>query len=493
MATFRKRLRRGLWVLLGLLLILVAVALVRTALFESRQIEVDPIAERPIRPEAIENLAASVRIPTISYDDTARIDYAQFDSLHAFIERTYPLVHKQLTREFVNEYSVLYTWKGSDASQKPVIFLAHLDVVPSGDSTDWEQPAFSGAMAEGFLWGRGTLDDKVSAIGWLEATEQLLSEGFRPKPTVFLAFGHDEEIGGTQGAAQLVKLLESRGVEAELVLDEGMTITEGLVPGIEKPVALVGLAEKGYLTLQLTVEMDGGHASMPANETSITVLADAIEKLQANPFPTESSPALEAFLDYAGPEMAFGLKAAMANRWLTQRLVFSKFAAAPGSNALLRTTMAPTVLRAGDKANAIPTRASLTINLRILPGSTVDEAIAYVEKTIADPRVQIQQVGSVSEPSGISSHESWAFGVVHRTIAEVYPGHVVAPTLMIAGTDSKHYEGISQDVYRFLPIRLCAEDLSRIHGPNERIAPADFERLIRFYIRLVENLSESPR
>src|SRR5262245_17919596 len=275
--------RRVLVALLALgLLSPVLVVAGRTLLFTSRQITVAPVAARPIDPGPPERLAQAFRFRTVSYQNPKRFDRDQFTGLHRYLAETYPGVHRTCARELVEQYSLLFTWRGSEADLAPLLLLSHQDVVPvePGTEDDWTYPPFAGRIAEGFVWGRGSMDDKAGVLGLLEAVEDLVRTGFRPRRTIYLAFGHDEEVGGRRGAVQIAKLLASRGVRPALVLDEGLPIAVDLVPDVQNPVAMVGTAEKGYLSVELVVRGEGGHSSTPPPHTTIGILADAISRLE---------------------------------------------------------------------------------------------------------------------------------------------------------------------------------------------------------------------
>ena len=437
---------------------------------------------------AVERLAEAIRFPTVSAQDAAAADPRPFRDLRDFLELAYPNVHRTLVREVVNGSSLLYTWKGTDPARKPILLLAHLDVVPVESSTEgaWTHPPFSGAVAAGFIWGRGTLDNKSSVMGILESVEHLLIAGFRPARTVYLAFGHDEERGGAQGAAQISSVLQARGVTAEFLVDEGLAVGEGLIPDVARPVAMIGTAEKGLLTLELRVRGASGHASMPPKSTAAGTLARAIHRLEAHPMPMRMVAPVRGLLDVAGRHMPFARRVVFANLWLFERLVLQRLALAPATNAAIRTTTAVTVLRAGEKDNALPTEARALVNLRILPGESVAKVTECVRRTVSDPEVAVTPILAI-EPSALASTRSPGYRVLAETIGEVFPDATVAPGLMVAGTDSRHYLPVAELAYRFVPLRLTREDLSRIHGVNERISVASYTEVITFYVRLVTN------
>ena len=478
----------------GALVVLVAVVLYRTTTLHSRQIAVAAAETVPVDAvAAAEHLGQVVRQRTISPQDPADFDPAPFLALHQVLRELYPLVHATLAREVVNGYSLLYTWQGTDTSLDPVILMAHMDVVPvePGTETKWDYPAFSGLVKDGYIWGRGSLDDKGSLTGILEAVEALLKTGFAPQRTIYLAFGHDEEIGGKQGARKIAELLASRGVHAAATIDEGSAITQGLVPGIVRPLALIAIAEKGFVSLRLTARAKGGHSSMPPARTAVGALAEALVRLKQHRPPARMSGPAAAMFDYLAPEMGFWPRLAFANRWLFGKLILGRLEADPVSNALVRTTTAPTMIDGGIKENVLPSEVHAVVNFRIIPGETVDDVHAHVVRVIDDPDIDVAVMNTIrQDPSPVADVKSWTFRAVAQALGEVVPDALVAPGLVLGGTDSVHYETISGPGYRFVPYRLQAADLARVHGTNERVSVANFAEVVKFYGQLIRHLSE---
>lgn len=447
--------------------------------------------------QAAERLAGAIRIPTVSEQEAGGINQQSFIELHAYIERAFPSVHAALRREVIGEYSLLYTWQGERNDLKPIALLAHMDVVPAeAEKSKWTHPPFAGQIADGYVWGRGTLDMKHGVMASLEAVETLLREGFHPGRTVYLAFGHDEEIGGLNGARRIAKSLSERGARLAFTLDEGQAIIKGIIPGVAKPVALVGLAEKGYLTLELVAKGEGGHSSMPRPGMAVVRLARAIERLDRNPMPAALQPPATWMFDRLTPEMSFPYRMVFANLWLFEPLLLSQLARAPGPNGLIRTTAVPTVLSAGAKENVIPATARALVNFRSLPGQTVQGMIDHVHATIGDPGVQTKVTGEAREAGRVSNTEAFGYVLLEHTIRQVYPEVAVAPTLTIGATDSRHYASVADENYRFIPMRLQSGDLKRIHGIDERIAISDYVRMVHFFAALMRNsggnLGRSP-
>jgi carboxypeptidase PM20D1 len=473
---------------LGAGVLIVAVVAVVRALRLRPEPTGSPGAMPPVdREKVAEILAAAVRCPTISHQDPARFDPRPFAELRAVLERSFPRLHSTLRRETVSEHGLLYTWTGSELSLRPVLLMGHLDVVPVEPGTEghWTHPPFSGAIADGFVWGRGTLDTKGSVVAILEAVEALLAEGFRPRRTVYLAFGHDEEVSGRWGAKAIAEILSSRGVKLEWVLDEGGAIlARGALPGVAAPIALVGVAEKGYLTLHLTAEGPGGHSAMPPPDSSVPRLARAIQRLTNSPFPPQLREPTRGFLLAAARRMPFARRLLLANLWLTRPLVAWGMTRDPTTAALVRTTTAVTILQAGTKDNVVPQTASATVNLRLLPGETVDTALARVRRAVG-PRVRVAPASPGWNPSPVSPTTTDAYRALSRVIQGLFPDSVVAPSLVVGATDSRYYTPIAANTFRFVPISLTREDMSRIHGTNERISIEALATGVGFYVQLI--------
>ncbi|MCH7958696.1 MAG: M20 family peptidase [Candidatus Hydrogenedentes bacterium] len=465
-----------------------ALLVVRTLSTSSRQVHPEPVTGIELDTDAVvARLAEAITHRTISHQDPEKFDSAAFLQFHSFLERSFPKVHATLKKEVVSDYSLLYHWEGSDPSLRPILLLAHMDVVPVAPGThdDWEHDAFSGDLDGGFVWGRGTLDDKVNLMAVLEAVERLLSEGVQPVRPVYLAFGHDEEIGGANGAEVMAKLLEDRGVRAEFVMDEGGAIISGAFPGLSAPLATIGIAEKGYTSVQLYVRAKGGHSSQPLPESAIGMLSAAVLRVEQNQLPSAITGPTRTMLEYMGPESSFVNRLIMANLWLFSPVLKGILEASPASNAMIRTTTAPTMFNAGVKENVLPAEARAVINFRILPGDTVESVMEHVRVTIDDPRIEVSALTWGADPSKVSPIDVEGFKRIETTIRELFPEAIVAPYLVIGGTDARAYEAICENIYRFSPLLLETSDLARMHGTNERIAIEDYTRIIQFYYRLL--------
>jgi carboxypeptidase PM20D1 len=481
--------KRILSLLVWLIVMLLIIIIIKTLLFKSLQIQVEKAEVSKFGNRSVAHLSDAIKFATVSYSTTSPIDTAAFKGFIGYIAQTYPLINTKLTKEVFNNFSLLYTWKGKNPSLKPVILMAHFDVVPPGDTMSWEKKPFSGEIDGTYIWGRGTLDDKAEMISILEAVEKFLSQGYEPERTICLSFGHDEEISGLKGAGTIAKTLKERGVEAEFVLDEGMPVTVGIVPMVKKPVALIGTSEKGYLSVKMTVEMAGGHSSTPEKESALTVLNKAIYNLTNKQMKAKISGPVNDFIRYIGPEMPFYAKAIFANKWIFKGIILNIYQGSGSGNALVRTTTAPTMIEAGIKDNVIPTKAEAVINFRILPGELSSDVFSHIGKVVNDKRVIVTTLAEgLSEPVQVSPVDAAGFQNIFAALRQVYPDAVVAPTMMLGSSDSKHFTGITKNIYRFAPIVVTPADMARIHGLNERTKIDDYIKGISFYYQLIRNL-----
>jgi carboxypeptidase PM20D1 len=457
--------------------------------------EAEPVAAVPRRAvdagRVAEILAGAVRIPTVS-EAPGGPHPETLAALRAHLEASFPRAFRGLSREVRSDGTLVLRWPGSDASLAPAVLLAHQDVVPVPDASlaAWSRPPFAGDIAGGFVWGRGALDDKGSLVAILAAVESLVAEGFAPRRPVIVVLGPDEEVGGA-GQRAFAAELAAQAVRPAMVLDEGMPIGRGLTPGVARPVALIGVAEKGYASFELVARGDGGHSSMPPRESAISILAGALARLTAEPLPARADAPIWSTLAALAPAADFRTRLALANLWLFRPLVERQLAATPSSDAMLRTTLAPTILAAGVKENVLAPEARAVVNLRILPGDTREALAAEIRRRVADERVAIGPTaeGIGDPPSPVSAVDGWGYRTLARSVREVVPEAIVAPGLMVGATDARHYIGVSDQVFRFAPVELGLDDLPRFHGVDERISIDNLERAVRVYARLIENVA----
>ena len=477
--------RLGL-VALILLVVLVSVLAINTLRFEGEPLADGPLPAPPIDADAVERLALAIRIPTVSTETGPASDEA-LAAFSAHLERSFPRVHAKLKRERIGSGSLLYTWPGSDSSAPGLLLAAHQDVVPVdvGSEGSWIQPPFSGAVTGSFVWGRGTLDDKGSLMAILEAVERQLAQGFVPEQTIYLAFGHDEELGGYDGARKIAALLRQRSVRIGLALDEAAVVLDGVIAGVTCPVAMIGIAEKGYVSVELRVTAPGGHSSMPSNDNAAVRIARAVTRIADAPMPARIGGIPSDTLDAIAPYSSTPMRIVLANRWLTAPLVRRQLLASPESAASIRTTATTTILQSGTKDNVLPQHARAVVNHRILPGDTIDSVLANDRRAAGDPRIQLRALPGARNPSKPAATTGAEYQRVALAIRATFPHAAVAPGLVVGASDGRHYEGLARAVFRFAPYTLGKDDLARLHGNNERIAIADYMRAIAFYERLI--------
>ncbi|MGD6966441.1 M20 family peptidase [Rossellomorea vietnamensis] len=453
---------------------------------QSKQPVPDPEKINLDEEKAIKNLSEAITYKTISYQDRSKFELEEFQRFIDFLGHNYPSVHRELDLERVNDYALLYTWKGNDSSKKPIGLTSHYDVVPvlQGTEGNWEQNPFSGTVSGDKIWGRGTLDDKIGVIGILQALEHLIDAGFQPERDMYIMFGHDEEIGGEEGAMAIAALLKERGVQFDFVLDEGGAIVENMVPGVKAPVGVVGISEKGSATAKLSIEGSGGHSSQPQSRTNIGRIAGAIAKLEETQFTEDLKGPGEDLFEYAAPEMNFGMKYIFSNKFIFEPIIEEVLLKEPASAALIRTTIAPTIFQAGEQYNALPEEASAIINLRLMPGDSLEDVKEFIEETIEDEAITVEVTGS--EATKVSSLKGKPFKTIQQAARNVYSEAVIAPYLMVAGSDAKHYDSVADNTYRFLPVQITSEDLNRMHGTNEHVSTENYLNAVKFYVEFVK-------
>lgn len=473
-----------LYILLALLLILVAAMLIRAAAFKPKA--QPPVDESPVdydRDAAIEALGQLVRCKTVSYYDKSMEDDGEFEKLIGLLPKLYPHVAAACPMERLPERGLLFHWQGRSAGPAAVL-MAHYDVVPVNES-QWTKPAFEALIENGIMWGRGTLDTKVTFNGILSAAEELLKQGFTPEHDLYFAFSGGEEVNGL-GAVNIVDYFQEKGIELELVLDEGGGVVQDVFPGVKQPCALIGIAEKGLMNLELSFAGNGGHASAPAPHTPVGRLAMACTKLEAKPFRYHISKPVQEMFDTLGRHSSFLYRLIFANLWafgpVLDRLCRSK---GGELNALLRTTVAFTQMSGSSAPNVIPPQASMVANLRLAPGDTVVSALEYISKTVGDSEIKLKDMVSM-DPSRISRTDCEGWQRVSQAVASTWPGSLVSPYLMVQCSDSRHYGRISDRVYRFSAMALTAQERSTIHGNDEHISLDAIGKAVEFFMRVMK-------
>ncbi len=472
-------------------LFLAAIILIRTALHQPHNLEpVTPVRVELDDQQAVDHLSEAITFRTVSHQREADFQEEEFEGFISWVKQSFPQVHEALELRRVGGYTLLYRWPGADPSLAPILLTGHYDVVPvlPGTESLWKQPPFSGAVVDDIIWGRGALDDKSAVVAQLEAITHLLKEGWQPNRTVYFSFGHDEEIGGSNGAAEVVKLLSEEGITLDWSLDEGSFLFDGMLPGVEPLTATINVAEKGSVTLNIVAKAAGGHSSMPPQQTAVGILAEAISSLEANPVPGGLSGLSLQMFDTISRHMDFTTRIPFANRWLFEALIDDQLSAVTFGNAMLRTTTAPTMLRASVKTNVLPIEAVATVNFRIHPRDSVEDVIAHVRSVVGSERVEVR----VPEWGGraaseISDWNSPGFEIVGNSVRQIYGDVVITPGLMIAGSDTRHYGKIADNAFRFNPIIMTPEDLTGFHGTNEKISVGNYLQGIRSYVQIIRN------
>lgn len=432
------------------------------------------------------HLAEAIRFKTISWGLDKPLDAEAFDGLIEWIARTYPAANAAMTREIVGGHSLVYLWKGANRTEKPIGFIGHLDVVPVEPGTEnlWTHPPFAGVIDGGEVWGRGALDNKGPFIALLEAVERLAEAGFRPSRDIYVLLGQDEELGGDNGAGKIAETLKARGVRFAWMEDEGAGVVKDLIPGVDAPVALIDVAEKGSATLRLVARAPGGHSSAPEKDTAVSIAARAVLAVTDHPYPLKFDDDMIAFLHAIAPETGFVQRVALANLWLTAPLVKAKLAKDPAAAASMRTTTAATIIRGGTKSNVLPQEATAIVNYRIHPRDSVAGVKARAERLINDERVKVELAGG-REPSPKSPTDNEGYADLTASTRAVFGAVPVAPSLLIGGSDSRRYTGVSDANYRYMPFTLTPDSLKLFHGTNERVKIDDLARASFFYEDLI--------
>jgi carboxypeptidase PM20D1 len=476
---------------LFILFILLSIALYRTfthtasadGIIAGKDISID-------EDKASRNLAESIRFKTISYQDEERFPYEEFNNFIKWATTTYPEFHQVMEIDQL-EHSLLFKWQGSDSTLAPILFEGHHDVVPIIPGTEnlWQENPFAGVISNNRIWGRGALDDKSGVIGLMEAATYLIKNNFKPKRTTYFSFGHDEEVGGS-GAALITEKLRQEGVQLLWSLGEGSFVNKGFFPGIDKFIAPINVAEKGSANLMIIAKAKGGHSSTPPKRTAVTILAEALVKLEKEPLPGSLEGLSAAMFNEVSKHMPFGYRFLFANRWLFGGVIDSQLSSTPVINAMIRTTTAPTMLNGSIKSNVLPIEATALINFRLHPRDTTESVTNHVRSVIGSNDVEVRFLGG-REASEISSWNSPGFKVISSALEKVYGEIVSVPGLMIAASDTRHYSKVADNSFRFNPFSIVPEDMTGIHGTNESIEVDSFIAGIKTYVEIIREGSSN--
>lgn len=508
----KSKTKRILLTVFALLFILILVVVVKTLTYPFAGYtiaESEPLTYE-LQDSAAMRLSKAIRIPTVSEDINKEIDNP-FDHFKAFLPEAFPAVYKSLDTLSVNKYGLLLHWKGKDATRKPILFLAHYDVVPatgyntkeeqyneeifrpreaakspiSDFQTSWLYPPFSGAVADGRVYGRGALDLKSTLLAQLEAVNALLVDSFRPEQDIWFAYGFDEETGGSKGATQIAAYFKQKNIEFDAVYDEGGAVMTPGIAGINRPIALVGVAEKGICIVNITVRAMGGHSSMPPRKSSLVLAAEIIEKLNKQQLPAQIIPPVQSLMDHVGGSMSFVSQMAIANQWLLEAPLLNILEQNPATNAFIRTVTAVTMAKGSDAPNMLSSTADITVNFRILTGETVEMVVDHVQAICAGYDALIK-VEMSREPSRLSSEDTRAYRAIQHVMGRIYPEASVAPYITSTATDAQKYESVSRNIYRIMPVFLNEYELRTIHDENEYISLENYRNMILYFKNLME-------
>ncbi len=474
----------------------VGVSMVRAATtYKAKPVEKANIgAEEKVDVERfIKNLSDAIKIPTIANRDESLVDWAPFDEFHAFLEKSYPLMHEKLEKQIISTRSLMYHWKSAHPEKEPIALLSHQDVVPvtPGTEDDWKYPAYSGEVAEGFLWGRGAIDMKNHLIGVCEAVETLLEEGYVPERDVYLCFGHNEEVmaeGEICGADCMMRWFKERGIKLDSVLDEGGAILEAKVDKvIDGHLAGVGIAEKGHVDFEISINAKGGHSSQPPKHSALGELSRIVCKLENNQFKAELTPQLYSLFNEIGKNTTYPVRCVMSNLPVLKPLITKICSEIPPVASMMRTTTAVTMATGSPAPNVLPQKATVNVNFRIMPGQTIDDVEKHIRK-YAGPKAEIKLV-SGKNPSKISPTDSRAFNAISKICKEMDPKAIVAPYLVMGGTDARQYEDVCDNIYRYSPFLMDTALLLTTHGTNERIPLSSLKDGVVFFKKYIKALT----
>lgn len=483
-----------LWTILGVLGLFIVVTLVRAAFWKPAKTEFESLPDEQVDVDKYrKDLSDAIKIKTISNVDVDKVDWNEFKRLHALFEERFPLVYKNLKCEEISLASLLFTWEGKNPDLEPIALLGHQDVVPVAEGTedDWTHPAFDGVDDGEFVWGRGALDMKNHLIAVLESVESLLAEGFEPERTVYLCFGHDEEIvaAPTSGAGSIAAVLKERGVHLDSVIDEGGAVLNLNVGGIiNKKLAGVGIAEKGYADYRVSVSAKGGHSSQPPEHTALGALADVIKDIEGHQFKAKMPAFVYELFTKIGKNVSYPARIVTCNLWLLKPLITAVMKKIPPAASLIHTTTAVTMAEGSPAANVLPQKASVTVNFRMMPGVTIKNVEEHIRKCVRNKEIEVEYLKG-KEASKVSPTDSRSFKILEEICTRTDPDMLVAPYLVMGGTDAYHYEEVCDNIYRFAPFVMDTKLLLTTHGTDERIPIACMADGLKFFKRYIRKMS----
>jgi carboxypeptidase PM20D1 len=476
--------------------VFIVITLVRAIFYTPKKRDLSKFDEENVDVKrAAEHLSGAISIPTVSYPEWDLVDWSQFYRFHEFLEESYPLIHKPLSKEVISKASLLYRWEGKNPSLEPIALLSHQDVVPvaPGTENDWEHPAFSGVNDGEYIWGRGALDMKNHLICVMEAVETLIEEGFEPERDVYLCFGHDEEVVASDhsGAKSIMETLKSRGVKLDSVLDEGGAILPVNIKGIiNKNLAGIGIAEKGYADFEISINSRGGHSSQPPKHTALGQMADVIKDLENHQFKAKMLPFVSQLFSSIGRNTSYPARIVACNMGLLKPVIKAVMKKIPPAACMIRTTTAVTMSQGSPAANVLPQIASVTVNFRQMPGTTTADVEKHIRKVVRNKNINVK-VLKAKEASKFSPTDSRAFKVIEDLCVADNADNIVTPYLVMGGTDACFYEPICDNIYRFSPFYVNTDLLLCTHATNEKIPVSTLKQGVSFFKSYVRYLSQN--
>lgn len=468
---------------------------VHAAVYRPKKTVSEPLPKEEINVQRYrDNLSKAIQCKTISHRDSAKVDWNEFEKFHKFLDEAYPLIAQKLEKEIVPPANLLYRWKGKRSDLKPTALLAHQDVVPvsAGTEDDWVHDAFSGYDDGEFIWGRGSVDMKNHLIAVMESVEALLEEGFEPERDVYLLFGDNEEVvaNSENGAKDLMLTLKNRGITLDSVIDEGGAMIPINVPGVldNKYLAGVGVAEKGYSDIEIVVNAKGGHSSQPPVHTALGEISKIVTALEKNQFKASLNENMKSLLDSIGRECSYPVRLITCNMPLLHPAITELSKHIPFLACLTRTTTAVTMAQGSPAANVLPQRAAVTVNFRAMPGTTKQDLVNHIQSVCKNKDIEINVLNS-KEASKFSPTDSRAYNIIRDVTKSIQPGAIVAPYLVMGGTDAYNYEPICDNIYRYAPFELTTELLRCTHGTNERLPVSLMENALMFFKNYIRRVS----
>lgn len=506
--------KKILLIILGAIIVLIIILFIKTFTYPFKKNSSTTTKEWKVvkNDSAVQRFSNGLKIATISTGELGDFDYSTFDTFKEYLKKSYPEIYQNTENYEVNKYGLVFKLKGSQPNLEPILFLSHMDVVPPGDADiknkeenifrpddkalprvtkvaeDWDYAPFSGAVANGRIYGRGAIDMKGMLFSLMESMSNTIKSGHIPKRDIYLAFGFDEEVGGQKGAAQIANHFKKQGLKFDAVYDEGgLVLEKGSVKDIDSDVAVIGCAEKGFLSAKIKVKGLGGHSSMPPTESAIGKAAVIMQRLEDDQMKPIITPLIKEFFDNIGGSMPFANRLAISNQWLLQPLLLSQLTKSNTTNALVRTTTALTMMKGSDGTNVLSPEVEFVVNFRLLPGNTVKDVKEHIAKATKGFDVEVEEIDNTREASAVSPTNTKAFKLIEAGIKEIYPIAIATPYLTVGGTDAYKYQIVSKNIYRFMPIKINNSEQQSIHSTNEYISIENYLKMIHYFEFVMKN------